>query len=102
MSPEDFSWLAIGLLGLVTLATRVGGASLGRFLPSTPFWQRFLQQLPSTLLVAIALPAFLHGESAQLVAAAVTLAVATRRLNLVFVMAIGMATVAMMRAILPG
>ncbi|MEZ5740737.1 MAG: AzlD domain-containing protein [Burkholderiaceae bacterium] len=101
MTAETLGWVAIGLLGLVTLATRVGGVYLGRFLPSTPFWQRFLQQLPSTLLVAIALPAFLHGEAAQLVAAAVTLLVATRRVNLVIVMAIGMASVALMRAILP-
>jgi uncharacterized membrane protein len=85
-------------MGLVTLATRVGGVYLGRFVPSTAFWKRFLDHLPATLLLSIAVPSVFGGEPAQAVGAAVTFAVAARRVNLIIAMAAGMATVALMRA----
>lgn len=93
--PTD--WLAIVLIGLVTFFTRVGGVGLANWIPQTPFWQRLLGHLPATLLVSIALPAFVTGNVATTVAAVVTLLVATARSNLVLCMAAGMATVALLR-----
>lgn len=100
MTPdEQFVWLAIGAMGLVTLVTRVGGVYLGRFVPTTPFWRRFLDHLPATLLLAIAVPSVFSGEAAQVAGAALTLVLAARRLNLIVAMAGGMAVVALLRAI---
>ncbi|MEZ5650055.1 MAG: AzlD domain-containing protein [Burkholderiaceae bacterium] len=96
---EPFVWLAIATMGLVTLATRVGGVYLGRFVPSTPFWRRFLDHLPATLLLSIAVPTIFGGEVEQVLGAVVTFVLAARRVNLIFAMAGGMAVVAAMRAI---
>ncbi|MEZ5726691.1 MAG: AzlD domain-containing protein [Burkholderiaceae bacterium] len=92
-------WVAIGAMGVVTLLTRVGGVYLGRFMPTTPFWRRFLDHLPATLLLAIAVPTVFGGEPAQTLGAIATFALATRRLNLVVTMAGGMAVVAALRAL---
>ena len=100
MTPDDaFVWWAIAAMGLVTLGTRVGGVYLGRFMPGTLFWRRFLDHLPATLLLAIAVPTIFSGEPAQVLGAIVTLVMAARRLNLIFAMLGGMAVVALLRAL---
>jgi uncharacterized membrane protein len=90
-------WVAIGLMGLVTLLTRVTGVGLARWIPKTPFWERFVHHLPTTLLVAIAVPAFANGDLVLKLAALVTLTAAMFGLPLVVCMAMGIATVALQR-----
>jgi uncharacterized membrane protein len=92
-------WLVIGLMGLVTFVTRVAGVGLARWVPQTPFWQSFVQHLPTTLLVAIAAPAFASGDPILTIAAIVTLLAATRGLNLIVCMSLGVGVVALMRAL---
>ena len=98
--PETIEWIVIGLMGLVTLFTRLAGVGLAGWIPETPFWQRFLNHLPATLLVAISVPAFLSGDFVLTAGAAVTLVVAAFGLQLVTCMAIGVGTVALLRLIL--
>jgi uncharacterized membrane protein len=90
-------WLVIGLMGAVTLATRLGGVSMARYIPQTPAWRRFMHHLPTTLLVAIAAPAFFSGDLVLTAAAAVTLLVAAAGLHLVGSMTVGVLTVAFLR-----
>jgi uncharacterized membrane protein len=92
-------WLVIGLMGLVTFVTRVAGVGLARWIPQTPFWQSFVQHLPTTLLVAIAAPAFASGDPILTIAAVVTLLAATRGWNLIICMSLGVGVVALMRAL---
>ena len=93
-------WLVIGLMGAVTLATRLGGVSMARYIPQTPAWRRFMHHLPTTLLVAIAAPAFFSGDPVLTAAAAATLLVAALGLHLVGSMAVGVLTVALLRYVL--
>lgn len=97
MSTSSIEWLAIGLMGLVTFATRVAGVGLADWIPKTPFWRRCVGYLPTTLLVAIATPAFASGDVALTLAAAATLVAAAFGVHLVACMAMGMATVALLR-----
>lgn len=90
-------WLAIALIGLVTLVTRIAGVGLARFVPQTAFWRSFINHLPTTLLVAIAAPAFATGDFALTAGAIVTLWAAVSGLHLVACMSIGVGTVALLR-----
>jgi uncharacterized membrane protein len=98
MNANTLEWVVIGLLGIVAASTRIGGMQLARWIPRTPFWQRFMNYLPGTLLVAVAVPAFVTGDSTITAAAAVTLVVAALRFNLAITMAVGVGTVALIRA----
>lgn len=99
MNALQIEWLAIGAMGVVTFATRVAGTWLARWIPRTPRWNRFMQALPGTLLVAIVAPAFVTGDPIHLAAALVTLAIAMRGAHLVVSMAAGVACVALLRAL---
>lgn len=98
--PETIEWMVIAMMGLVTLVTRLAGVGMASWIPQTPFWQRFLNHLPATLLVAISVPAFLTGDVVLTAGAIVTMVVAAFGLQLVTCMGIGVATVALLRLIL--
>jgi uncharacterized membrane protein len=99
MNANTLEWIAIGLLGVVAAFTRIAGVRLARWIPQTFFWRRFMHHLPATLLAAVAVPSFVTGDVAVTAAAALTLIVAACRFNLVVSMAVGVATVAGLRAI---
>jgi uncharacterized membrane protein len=99
MDALGLEWLAIGLMGLVTFVTRAAGVGLARWIPQTPFWQSFVQHLPTTLLVAIAAPAFATGDPILTIAAVATLLAAMRGLNLVVCMLLGAGVVALLRVL---
>jgi uncharacterized membrane protein len=99
MNANTLEWIAIGLLGMVSTFTRIAGAGLARWIPQTPFWRRFMQHLPATLLAAVAVPSFVTGDVAITLAAALTLIAAACRFNLAISMAVGVATVAGLRAL---
>lgn len=96
----NVEWAAIATMGAVTFLTRVAGVGLARWIPQTFFWRRLMHHLPTTLLVAIAVPAFASGDLPVTAAAAVTLVVAAWGLNLVVCMAAGTATVALLRLLM--
>jgi uncharacterized membrane protein len=98
MNANTLEWLVIGMLGIVAASTRIAGVQLARWIPRTPFWQRFMNYLPATLLAAVAVPSFVTGDSAITTAAAVTLVVAAFRFNLAISMTVGVATVALLRS----
>lgn len=97
MRTDFYAWLAIALMGVVAFFTRAGGLWLARWMPDSPFWHRFLDHLPGTLLLAIVVPYFLSGEPAAFAGACVALGLAIARVNLVLVMAVSMAVVALLR-----
>lgn len=97
MSEIAFEWLLIGVLGIVTLFTRVAGVGLAKWVPRAYFWQRVMHHVPATLLVAICIPAFAGGDELVAAAAAITLVCAVFSLPLVVCMGIGMGAVALMR-----
>lgn len=98
MNALQIEWLAIAMMGVVTFATRVLGTSLAQWIPQTPRWNRFMQALPGTLLVAIVAPSFVTGDPVHFAAATVTLAIAMRGAHLVVAMTAGVASVALLRA----
>ncbi len=97
MSAGQLEWLTIALLGVVTFATRVLGVSLGRWIPQTPGWNRFMEVLPGAMLIAIVAPYFASGSLALTAAAAVTLLVSARGMPLVASMLIGIGCVGLLR-----
>jgi uncharacterized membrane protein len=94
-------WIVIGLMGVVTLATRIAGVGMARWIPQTPFWRSFVSYLPATLLVAIAAPVFASGDPALTAAATLTLLCAAVGLHLVVCMGVGIGSVALLRLLLP-
>jgi uncharacterized membrane protein len=96
---EVTEWVVIALMGVVTLFTRIVGVALVRWIPQTFFWQRFMQHLPSTLLVAIVVPGFISGDTVLTMAAALTLLTAALGLHFVASMGLGIASVALLRLI---
>lgn len=99
MSGGQLEWLAIGLMGVVTFATRVMGASLARWIPRTPKWIRFMEALPGAMLIAIVAPYFASGSMTLTAAAVVTLIVSARGAPLVASMLAGVGCVALLRAV---
>lgn len=91
-------WFVIGLMGLVTFTTRVAGVQVAKWLPRTPFWTRFVQHLPASLLVAIATPSLTQADPALLGAAWLTLAIAATGVHFVLAMSVGLGAVALSRA----
>src|SRR3954468_7326338 len=100
MDAKAIEWAVIGLMGLVTLTTRVAGVAMARWIPQTPFYERFMTYLPATLLVAIAVPSFATGDIPLTIAAVLTLIFAACRFNLVVSMGVGVAAVALLRRLL--
>jgi uncharacterized membrane protein len=100
MDERAVEWALIGLMGIVTLATRVAGVGMARWIPQTPYWQRFMNYLPATLLVAIAIPSFATGDIPLTIAAVLTLVFAAFRFNLVVSMGVGVTAVALLRRLL--
>lgn len=73
VSPEAL--LAIAVMGLVTLATRVGGASLMRYVPLTPAVEGFLASLSSSVIVALIVTVLARGGLRELAAVACAVAI---------------------------
>ena len=101
MNPPNlggFEWFVIFAVGMVTLATRVGGVYLRVLIPETPFWKRFFEHVPTALLVAIAAPYLTTGDWRGAVAAWCALVLGLR-LPFFVAMLGGMAVVAALRAL---
>lgn len=69
------AYLAIGLLALVTLGTRLGGAYVMRFVPLSPRVERFLEAMSSSVLAAIVVSFLARGSWREGAAVALALLV---------------------------
>jgi uncharacterized membrane protein len=96
VDPQNF--LAILAMALATVGTRVAGLILADRLPRTGRVRVALDALPPAVLTAVIAPAAMAGP-AEMIAAAVTI-LAAFRLPLLATVAIGVGTVAVMRAAL--
>ncbi len=74
MSASPEAMLAIVLMAAVTLVTRIGGASLMRWVPITPAVEGFLAALSSSVIVAIVATLLARGGARELAAVAVAVA----------------------------
>jgi uncharacterized membrane protein len=90
--------LAILAMALATVGTRAAGLILADRLPRTGRIRVALDALPPAVLTAVIAPAAMAGP-AEMIAGAVTV-LAAFRLPLLATVAIGVATVAVMRAVL--
>jgi uncharacterized membrane protein len=99
MSEGALGILLIVALGIATYATRVGGhLILSRFERIDPRVEASLDAVPAAVLTAIVAPAALASGLAVAVAAALVVAVSLR-LPILAVIAIGVGTVLLLRAL---
>ena len=76
MSGGLATYLAIGLMAVVTLATRITGAAFMTRIRHTPVAERFLQGLSSSVLVAIVATEMAEGGPREIVSVLVAAATA--------------------------
>lgn len=98
MSLDPQNLLAIVLMAIATYATRVSGLFLAERLPRTGRVRVALDALPPAVLTAVIAPALVTGP-AEAIAGVVTV-IAAFRLPLIATVAIGVATVATLRALI--
>jgi uncharacterized membrane protein len=83
----------------VTVAARVGGFWVMRFIPITPRVRRMLDALPGSIIVAASLPMVVGGGVVVIVAIAAAMAVTIIRRNDFVAVIVGMAVAALARAL---
>lgn len=98
MTVDPWNLVAILAMGIATYLTRISGIFLAERLPRTGRVRIALDALPPAVLTAVVAPAALAGP-AEMTAGVVTI-LAAFRLPLIAVVAIGVATTALMRAML--
>ena len=96
LDPQTF--LAILAMAVATAATRVGGLVLFSFLTLDRRQKRAMEAIPPAVLMAVVAPTALATGPAETIAAAVT-ALAAFRLPLLAATALGVAAVAVLRAV---
>lgn len=89
--------LAIAIMGMVTVALRLGGFFLMRYVPVTPRVRRMLDALPGSVIAAAVLPVAIQGGTVAVAAiAAAILVMALSRNDVVAVLA-GVGIAALLR-----
>jgi uncharacterized membrane protein len=96
MKLDPANLAAIAAMAVATYATRISGLWLLRFVRMTPRVQASLNALPVAVLTAVIAPSLAKGGAADLIAAAITLAAATR-LPLLPAVVIGVASAVLSR-----
>ncbi|NEW87998.1 MULTISPECIES: AzlD family protein [Rhodopseudomonas] len=95
--------LAFAVMTAVTVASRLGGYFLMRYVDVTPRIRRMFEALPGSIIVAAALPVAVNGGPIVMVALAAAIAVSVLRRNDFLAVATGMLVAALARAVgLPG
>ncbi|WP_207478133.1 AzlD domain-containing protein [Arenibaculum pallidiluteum] len=97
MSLDPATLLAILAMAAATYLTRVAGLVFARYIPATGRVRAALDALPTAVLVAVIAPAASAGP-AEIVATALTVLAATR-LPVLGVVAVGVGSVVVMRAL---
>jgi branched chain amino acid efflux pump len=98
VSPEVL--LAIAGMAAVTYVTRVAGLVLMPRLPASPWLDRWIAAVPGSVLAAIVAPAVFTQGVPALVAAGVTVVVASRGSGLLLPVAAGVLAVLLLRSFL--
>ncbi|MBK5571311.1 AzlD domain-containing protein [Ensifer sp. SSB1] len=93
--------LAIVAMAAATIATRIGGLVLIRYVMIGEGQKRALEAIPPAVLMAVIAPTALVTGPAETIAAAAT-AVAATRLPLLASVAVGVISVALLRQVLGG
>lgn len=96
MTVDPNTLLAIVAMAIATIATRIGGLVLIRFVTIGETQKRALEAIPPAVLMAVIAPTALVTGPAETVAAVVTALVAMR-LPLLAAVAAGVVTVAILR-----
>lgn len=69
------AYIAIAVMALVTLGTRLGGAYVMRYVPMSPRVERFLEAMSSSVLAAIVVTFLARGSWREMAAVAVAIGV---------------------------
>ena len=91
--------IAFAVMTAVTVASRLGGYFLMRYVDVTPRVRRMLDALPGSIIVAAALPVAVNGGPIVMVALAAAIAVSVLRRNDFLAVITGMAVAALARAV---
>lgn len=94
-SPEAL--LAIVGMAIVSFAVKAGGLLLATRMPQHGFAAAWLRHIPSAVMASLVAPAVVSGSAAEVVAAIVTAAVFIATKSLLAAMALGVASVYLMR-----
>jgi uncharacterized membrane protein len=92
------SALAIALMALATVLTRLGGFWMMAHVPLTRRVRRMLEALPGSVIAATVLPVAVHAGSAAMIAIAAAVGVMIVARNELVAMAVGVAVAALARA----
>ncbi|OCP36671.1 AzlD family protein [Ensifer sp. LC163] len=96
MTVDPNTLLAIAAMAIATIATRMGGLVLIRFVTIGETQRRALEAIPPAVLMAVIAPTALVTGPAETIAAVITALVAMR-LPLLAAVAAGVVTVAILR-----
>ncbi|MGR6466141.1 AzlD domain-containing protein [Rhizobium sp. PAMB 3182] len=99
MTLDPATLLAILAMAAATIATRIAGLVLYRFVTLGPRQTQAMQAIPPAVLMAVIAPTALATGPAETIAAAVT-ALAATRLPLLAAAGLGVVTVAALRMLL--
>lgn len=99
MTVDPNTLLAIVAMAIATIATRIGGLVLIRFVTIGETQRRALEAIPPAVLMAVIAPTALVTGPAETIAAVITAFVAMR-LPLLAAVAAGVVTVAILRMVL--
>ncbi|OCP16545.1 MULTISPECIES: AzlD domain-containing protein [unclassified Ensifer] len=99
MTVDPNTLLAIAAMAIATIATRMGGLVLIRFVTIGETQRRALEAIPPAVLMAVIAPTALVTGPAETIAAVITALVAMR-LPLLAAVAAGVVTVAILRMLL--
>ncbi|ACE99858.1 AzlD family protein [Rhodopseudomonas palustris] len=95
--------IAFAIMTAVTVASRLGGYFMMRYVDVTPRVRRMLDALPGSIIVAAALPVAVNGGPIVMLALAAAIAVSVLRRNDFLAVITGMLVAAAARALgLPG
>ena len=92
-------WIAIAVMTLVTVASRLGGYWLMAYVPVTPRVRRMLDALPGSIIIAAIAPVVFNGGTVVIFAIAAAIGVTIIKRNDFLAVMIGMAVAALARAI---
>ncbi|TNC04551.1 hypothetical protein FF100_36510 [Methylobacterium terricola] len=93
--------VTIVAMAVVTYATRISGLALGDRLKLGPRAKAAVDAIPPAVLVAVIAPSLLATGWRETSASAITIAAATR-LPLIGTVAVGVATIVLLRHVVPG
>ena len=88
---------AIAVMAAVTYLVRCSGLWVGRRVTFSDRTQRIVSQLPATLLISIIAPMITSAGMPHVVGTAVTVLFALKSRNVLLAMAVGIATVVLVR-----